>query len=69
MLIRKKPSLEGEVDEGQCSCEGTLLCRGNPTTKASDKPHGGLEINGKEGELMLLPVEWRRVTSLIHSLT
>jgi hypothetical protein len=60
--------LEGEGIEGQCSCEGTLVCRGNPTRKAYDKPCGGPDLSGKEGKLLLFPMEWRRVTSLIYSL-
>jgi hypothetical protein len=44
--------------EGQCSCEGTLLHRGNPAGKASDKPRGGPELSGEEGRLLLLPDKW-----------
>jgi hypothetical protein len=69
VLAGKKPVLEGEGIEGQCSYEGTLLHRGNLAGKAYDKPHGGPELSGEEGRLMLLPERWRRVTSLIPFLT
>jgi hypothetical protein len=65
VLAGKKLVLEGEGIEGQCSCEGTLLHRGNPAGKASDKPCGGPELSGEEGRLLLLPERWRRVTSPI----
>jgi hypothetical protein len=65
VLAGKKPVLEGEGIEGQCSCEGTLLHRGNPAGKAYDKPRGGPELSGEEGRLLLLPERWRRVTSPI----
>jgi hypothetical protein len=51
MLEGKKPTLEGEGAEGQCSCEGTLLCRGNPARKAFDKPMEVLSLVGKKGKL------------------
>jgi hypothetical protein len=65
VLAGKKPVLEGEGIEGQCSCEGTLLHIGNLAGKAYDKPHGGPELSGEEGRLLLLPERWRRVTSLM----
>jgi hypothetical protein len=58
VLAGKKPMLEGEGIEGQCSCEGNLLYRGNPTGKAYDKPCGGPELSGEEGRLLLFPDKW-----------
>jgi hypothetical protein len=52
MLVGKKPKMEGEGVEGQCSFENTPLCRGNLAGKASNKPHGGPELNGKERKFL-----------------
>jgi hypothetical protein len=65
VLDGKKLVLEEEGVKGQCSYEGTLLHRGNVAGNAYDKPHGGPELNGEEGRLLLLPERWRRVTSQI----
>jgi hypothetical protein len=35
-----------------------LLHRGNPTEKASDKPHGVPELSGEAGRLILLLDKW-----------
>jgi hypothetical protein len=47
MLAGNKPTMEGESPKGNYSCEGTLLCIGNPVGKASNKPHGGIDLSGK----------------------
>jgi hypothetical protein len=65
VLARKKSMLQGEGAEGQCSCEGTLLHRGNIAGKESNKPHGGTKLSREEGRLLLLPERWMRVTFLI----
>ena len=69
VLAGKKPILEGEGIEGQCSCEGTLLHRGNPAGNPFDKPRGGPELSGEEGRLLLLLERWRKETSPIPFLS
>jgi hypothetical protein len=58
VLAGKKSVLEGEGIEGRCSDEGTLLHIGNSNGKASDKPHGGPNLSGEEGRLILFPYQW-----------
>jgi hypothetical protein len=58
VLARKKPALEGEGIEGQCSCEGSLFHIGNPAGKAFDKPHGGPDLSGEEGIFLSFPTKW-----------
>jgi hypothetical protein len=53
VLSRKKPKLEGEGIEGQCSYERTPLCRGNLVGKAFDKPLGCPKLRGERGNFVV----------------
>jgi hypothetical protein len=69
VLTGNKLMLEGEGIEGQCSCEGTLLHRGNPAGNEYDKLHGSPELSGEEGRLLLFIERGRRVASPIPFLS